>query len=243
MAHRGQQANLANQLANLLAARWRYAFSDSRGGADEYMAAAMRAIALQYKASAALSRTFYRTSRSLATPGAPRFDVEIPPFSEESARISQVATALKTLSDTGDLDKAMRAGVAAGVRTALAGGRRGILGSVERDSVALGYFWQTRQDGKAPCHWCAMLASRGVVYKRESWPETDPRPHGFLKVSAHDSCACHLAPVWTRDQGVEQFNRDMQTAWQIVTKDAFGEEKLRVWRAWYSTRDAQQVAS
>lgn len=163
----------------------------------------------------------------------PRFSPEPVTFDPEQARISQVATALEEVGRTGDVERAGTVGAVAGVRVALSGGRRGLLGAIATDSVALGYFWQTRQDGQAPCSWCAMLASRGVVYKADSWPSTDPRPHGFLKVEAHDGCACHLAPVWSRSQEIPDGTRNLEAQWRVSTRTFSGDAKVRAWRSWY----------
>lgn len=68
-------------------------------------------------------------------------------------------------------------------RHVLAGGRDALLESVAADPEALG--WARVTDGN-PCYFCALLASRGPVYK-------DQASAGF---QAHDHCACMAEPVY-----------------------------------------------
>lgn len=68
-------------------------------------------------------------------------------------------------------------------RHVLAGGRDALLESVAADPEALG--WARVTDGD-PCYFCALLASRGPVYK-------DQASAGF---EAHDHCACMAEPVY-----------------------------------------------
>lgn len=66
-------------------------------------------------------------------------------------------------------------------RHVLNGGRQTMIDAIREDDQALG--WERVTDGK-PCAFCAMLASRGAVYKtRESG--------GFR---SHDHCACSVEP-------------------------------------------------
>ena len=88
-----------------------------------------------------------------------------------------------------DLEAAKRNGFvrAAGVlgKLVLNGGRRTLLGIVERDGQALGWARVTSSD---PCPFCRMLASRGPVYK-------SGRSADF---ETHDDCACTVETVYRR---------------------------------------------
>jgi len=70
-------------------------------------------------------------------------------------------------------------------RHVLAGGRDTLLQSVASDKEALGWF---RVTGRNPCAFCALLASRGPVYKSDTV--------GF---QAHDHDACTVEPMYSRD--------------------------------------------
>lgn len=73
------------------------------------------------------------------------------------------------------------------------GGRQTLYDNILADPVALGYIRVTKQD---PCFFCAMLASRGIVYGVDSFDESDPRFTGNGNAKVHDSCACTLKPVY-----------------------------------------------
>lgn len=68
-------------------------------------------------------------------------------------------------------------------RHVLAGGRDTLLESVAADPEAQG--WARVTDGD-PCYFCALLASRGPVYKDRS----------TAAFEAHDHCACMAEPVY-----------------------------------------------
>lgn len=74
-------------------------------------------------------------------------------------------------------------------RLALAGGRRSLEEGIERDRRALGF--QRVASGSA-CAFCAMLASRGPVYKTERTAGGDGHKY-------HDHCNCTVEPVYSRD--------------------------------------------
>lgn len=71
----------------------------------------------------------------------------------------------------------------AGSRMVLGGGRETVLRTVAADGVG----WARITSGK-PCAFCAMLASRGAVYGRES---------GAFQ--AHDGCHCGVQPLYGGD--------------------------------------------
>lgn len=80
-----------------------------------------------------------------------------------------------------------RSGVAgATIRHVLNGGRDTIATSVAADPDALGWFRVARGDA---CAFCAMLASRGPVYKSEAGAGFEP----------HDRCYCEPEPIYRPD--------------------------------------------
>lgn len=86
--------------------------------------------------------------------------------------------------------KAIAASVARHVQN---GGRQTLYDGIQADPLALGYIRVTKQD---PCFFCAMLASRGIVFGIDSFDESDPRFTGAGTAKVHDSCACSLKPVY-----------------------------------------------
>lgn len=86
---------------------------------------------------------------------------------------------------------------AATIRHAQAGGRETIHRAAEDDPVALGFVRVTDGD---PCHFCAMLASRGLRYrafKEDSFDLSNRRFNGDGDAKVHDKCGCSLKPVYT----------------------------------------------
>jgi hypothetical protein len=74
------------------------------------------------------------------------------------------------------------------------GGRQTLYDNILADPVALGYIRVTKDN---PCYFCAMLASRGIVYGVDSFDESDPRFTGTGNAKVHDWCACSLKSVYT----------------------------------------------
>jgi hypothetical protein len=86
------------------------------------------------------------------------------------------------------------------------GGRNTVVRSVDNDSRALGY---ARVTSGRPCSFCALLASRGPVYKGST-----------VDFRAHDACSCHSEPVYSRDQPWPGNGRQLKDLYNEVTADA-----------------------
>ncbi|MCD7438994.1 hypothetical protein K4B79_12240 [Streptomyces lincolnensis] len=145
-----------------------------------------------------------------------------------------------TLEDA-DPDEAHRqAGAqqaAAASRVAMNGGRSANWTHMSRDRRALGYVRLSRTG--TPCGWCAMLISRGPVYKsRESATFNDGDRY-------HDNCHCYAMPVWSRDQyqssELTALSRQYEALWPEVTKGHSGKAAVTVWRRFI--RSKQRAAA
>ncbi|MFI0985032.1 VG15 protein [Streptomyces exfoliatus] len=145
-----------------------------------------------------------------------------------------------TLDDT-DPDEAHRqAGAqqaAAASRVAMNGARSSNWTHMRRDRRALGYVRLSRTG--TPCGWCAMLISRGPVYKsRESATFNDGDRY-------HDNCHCYAMPVWNRDQyqssELTALSRQYEALWPEVTKGHTGKDAVSVWRRF--VRQKQRAAA
>jgi hypothetical protein len=109
----------------------------------------------------------------------------------------------------------------AAARHVLTGGRRSLLTLLEDDPQALG--WARVTDGD-PCSFCAMLASRGPVYKTET----------AAKFQAHDHCACTAEPVYSRSAPWPGRAREFQQLWNDHIRGRYsGDEARREWRRLY----------
>lgn len=102
-----------------------------------------------------------------------------------------------------------------------------------------------RQTGPRPCAFCAMLASRGFVYKTKksatkSYSE-HVKPDGFLgfSVSAyHPNCACTAISRWesTGENDLPELNGYLEKMWPQVTDGYSGVDALNAWRRWLHDR-------
>ncbi len=129
-----------------------------------------------------------------------------------------------------DLDQAQRLSFvdfsgAAG-RLAINGGREAVQALSKRDDRAIGW---ARVTSPTPCGWCAMLSSRGPVYHTR---ETA----GF---QAHDHCACHPEPVFSRDAPWPGRGREFEELWKKTTGDVSGKEKVRAFRRAYEKQQRE----
>jgi hypothetical protein len=112
--------------------------------------------------------------------------------------------------------RALAAAAESAARVALNAGRQAVENTIAQDRLARG--WMRVTDGD-PCAFCAMLASRGAVYKsaQSAGFELDPVRGEINRY--HDNCGCQVVPVFTRTpvlpgttQRAEQLWRDSQRA-------------------------------
>lgn len=126
-------------------------------------------------------------------------------------------------------DKAARTVAAKAQRKAADGGVEVIARTVrEGRGGATGY---VRVPDADPCPFCAMLASRGGVYRSDAFSESNALFAGDGDFKVHDGCGCHLEPVYggrltNLPPGVE----DLVNQWAEVAsgqRDPWG-----AWRRW-----------
>lgn len=177
-----------------------------------------------YGDSSALARVYYREFleaegiRTLVTPRPPE------ELATERIRAALVATGLagtlrslrlrQPLRLAKDNGFVLMSGAAA--RLALEGGRQTIIGSVQADGLVTGWIRTTSGD---PCAFCAMLASRGPVYKESTV--------GF---QAHDHCSCVPEPYHSGSEWPEA-NQQFRDQWNEVTAGKGGTDALNAFRA------------
>nr|WP_141564284.1 hypothetical protein [Mycolicibacterium palauense] len=152
--------------------------------------------------------------------------VELDPFPEADASTSLAIQGNSNIKAQmpGKESDLMYSGLAnsagAGIRHAMNGGRNAMGRTAERDERLIG--WARVTDGN-PCYFCALLASRGAVYRkysfnqggRRKWngtltkadrdfkanPEARELPKGYTNVAkVHDNCRCQLRPVYSNAQ-------------------------------------------
>lgn len=155
----------------------------------------------------------------------------------EEARRQVEATnrTLQTRRDKVMMDAGAGAAAAA-VRHVQNGGRAAVDELVKRDPVARGWVRITRDDA---CFFCAMLASRGPIYKGDSFDESDPRFEGPGEHKVHDSCGCSLRPVYTRSMSEwPEASLAADELWRRVAKGKSPRKAILAFRQAYEGRAA-----
>jgi hypothetical protein len=115
-----------------------------------------------------------------------------------------------------------------------------------------------RQVGPNPCHFCAMLASRGWVYSKKTAGTTsrqttvagnagnfeeglDGRPLDVRKF--HDNCHCTIISRWVLQSKLPASNQFYKDQWPIVTKGLSGNAAMNKWRRWMYARQRDQLSA
>lgn len=168
------------------------------------------------RTNARLAAAYANRLRQIEVPSAPAFVMEaIEGSIEEQIRKSLLVvgpgdyrnklTVIEGLDVSPQQAKALQAQakratvesvMASTLRHAQSGARQTLIRGAEADAVALGYVRVTKA---TPCFFCAMLASRGLVFAEDSFDLSDPRFTGEGTVKVHDSCGCTMKPVYTRN--------------------------------------------
>lgn len=125
----------------------------------------------------------------------------------------------------------------AAARQVRAGERQALLRTVAADSRMQGWIRVTDAD---PCAFCAMLASRGPVYKRNTFSRSDPRFTGPGTAKVHDHCACSIEPVYSSDTEWPGVGKQMQELWNDHIRGKYsGRDALNAWRRLYEARQRE----
>lgn len=123
------------------------------------------------------------------------------------------------------------------------GARSDLWSLSSRDTAAIGYIRLSRTG--TPCGWCAMLISRGPVYKSaKSAGGGDQFNDGDLY---HDNCNCYAEPIFSIDDYNTNpryaLNREYAELWPKVTQGLGGKSALSAWRRFIRTQKATQAAA
>lgn len=124
--------------------------------------------------------------------------------------------------------------VEAFTRLALQGGRRTVVEAVQEDRQARGWARETRGDC---CYFCAMLASRGAVYKDEhtAGRTANAKFVGEGEFKFHNNCHCTAVPVFgTYEKTAEA--RAWTRQWHDLRRDLGRSPSLLEWRRHFESR-------
>lgn len=203
-----------------------------RDSFDRLVAASLPLVTVHHQVSAALAAAYYDTfRRAERVPGRPTPKVATlePPKVAASLYVTGQVMTGKALAAGQSPQAAMRTALTrtsmAVVRHVLAGERDTLVESSREDPQADG--WQRVTSGRA-CAFCAMLASRGVVYSEDT--------AGF---EAHDGCGCG-AEVAYRGSDLPPASARYRELWEQHTK---GEsDQLNAFRRALEGRQAPAAA-
>ncbi|USH44594.1 hypothetical protein SEA_BROPLEASE_9 [Streptomyces phage BroPlease] len=164
------------------------------------------------------------------------------------ANLERKTAALDAAKPAADVDKAreeahQQAGArqaATAERLVMNGGRSAVWNHMTKDRRVIGYIRLSRSG--SPCGWCAMLISRGPVYKSQA---TAAYADGD---AYHDNCHCYAEPVYSLAQykgssasSLYELNRRYEELWPKVTKGLSGKAAVSAWRRF--VRQEQKAAA
>ncbi|WP_323986211.1 VG15 protein [Microbacterium plantarum] len=199
-AHQAQQLRIATAVTAEVRALWARLDVDDLDGSTPYWLATTSTVVDRRTLESERVAGAYLSEYRFAEIGARGEPVLRAPTSAALALQLAGPVRVKQLISAGmDPEQAYRAartkfeGVAS--RQALMGGRLTIAATSQRDRRSIG--WRRVTDGN-PCAFCAMLASRGPVYRDASTAEG-------LKYHAH--CGCTAEPMYTEWEPTEAEQR------------------------------------
>jgi hypothetical protein len=219
-----QQSALADGLAVQVIAAWN-ALLDVRAlkkTLPVFTAATASLVHRYGNASAAVAADYYDAARAAAgvTGTYTVVAAQPAPFGQVKASVSWATKNLWTPEPDVGPAKVLVKGAAE--RLVLDTGRHTVIGAVQNDPRARGWARVTKP---GCCYFCAMLASRGAVYRSQQ----------TASFEAHDHDRCMAEPVFGAYE-MTAAARDWQALWQSSTKGTSGADAVRAFRAAYESR-------
>lgn len=133
---------------------------------------------------------------------------------------------------------------ATAARIVMNGGRGLIWRQSESDKRVIGYA-RISTTG-TPCGWCAMLISRGPVYKSQRSATYKGGAASYVDGDKyHDNCHCVAIPVfdseWFAQSPLFDLNREYEDLWPAVTRGLSGKAALSAWRRYIRQQQKTQA--
>lgn len=232
-------------------AAWYEAMKDpSRESADGWLRSAVRFVLAARQISAQRARGYYSIQRRAELPNEPTWRVPDGPPTDEGAIASSLwfvgpreYVELRKAVDDIFSEERVNAITGSVTRHAMNGGRELIENAVKVDPKVLGYY---RIEDADPCYFCAMLMSRGTVFKEDSFDRSDVRFFGPGDAKVHDHCGGGLAPSYTDDPypaGTREFHELWDGGdWDAAINRAGDPDVVLGWRQFYDARRAERAA-
>jgi hypothetical protein len=126
--------------------------------------------------------------------------------------------------DTAQPNTALSTTLGTAARVALDGGRTTVLETVKHDRAAVGWYRVTDGD---PCAFCALLSSRGVVYKKDT-----------VAFQAHNDCGCSGAPAFSRGQQLPAISDQADAIYRESAQGLSGAQRMAAFRKAWNERQA-----
>lgn len=128
----------------------------------------------------------------------------------------------------------------AAVRQSLKGARNVTSQILKFDRKVLGY---ARFTDANPCHFCALLASRGAVYGRQSFADSDSQftankkaievPPEYVRISkVHNNCRCTLRPVYSKATEFDPDAKFYRSQWKKVWDEHGAKPPAEIVKEW-----------
>lgn len=258
--HQQSQENVAAQTAAGLAILWPILkFSDLATSTQPWLHATTLEVEKGYQASVSLGLDFVQhtlwatdATAGLIHPLPIPFPVQKVQTSMQVTGPAAIRSATKVIA-LGDqsltdgverqvMANAKHGSTGAGVKQATQGGRDAVVQSVQLADVvpesalvdkrhrnAIGYARFTDSD---PCYFCAMLASRGAVYKEDAFVETS-KVFGNNVAAVHDHCMCSLRPVFRTADSMDDRADLFRAQWDKLTSGLSGRQAMNAFRKGY----------
>lgn len=161
--------------------------------------------------------------------GRPPLQIPTPPTLQQVEAMVEHATEAPTAAD---------AVVAEAERIVVEASHTTTLETVFADRRAKGY---ARVPEPSPCAFCALLATRGPVYKDDSFDAANKRFTGPGKARVHDDCRCDLEPIFTAWEPSAQV-REWQKLYGDLPPTSGTKATLKAWRKAFREHQKQSAA-
>lgn len=203
-------------------------------GSGPRLTVAVEAIVGQYgRGSSAAALNSYRLQRREAgILGRPSLKMpSLPSHEDVTATVEHVLSPLYGPTDTQALDAAEQSLESSVERLVLDQGRTAIIDAVQDDKMAKGW---ARVTEPGCCYFCALLATRGAVYKSRdtaSFEAHTKQPNG-----SGGTCRCHAEPVFNAYEPTAQI-RQWASDHERLKDERGGKLSLIEWRRAFEGRD------
>jgi hypothetical protein len=238
--HQAAQAGLVLAMAPMLTAAWGHLDPAHMSATLPRFTALIAAIVQRFSpASATLAVRQYQTERrraGIVTPYRPK--PASPPPREQVAKTVSWATQPLWKAEPDTLPQVVET-----AQTNLAGavdnlvldvGRATIIDNVAADAKAKAW---ARVPEPGCCAFCALLATRGAVYKEDSFKQSNAKfAGGGFSFKVHDHCRCHVEPVFNAYEPTAEIRR-WQAEWKEVSAGLHGADARLAWRQHYEGRE------